>query len=347
MVTAKEIAEAAHVSRSTVQRALGEDHRISLRTKSRILKIAEAMGYRPNRHAQALVMRKQNLEYSVILTIAENKFMQEVLRGINKAQDELKDSGVKVSIHFMDEIDGPQQAKLIDQLVTESKKGIVLVPIDCKEVRQAIERGSRKGTAFVTITSDIKTSRRLCFVGQDNLQSGRVAGGIMSLVLQRGDKIACIIGSTQFPGHMARLNGFRQRYLESHDEKDIVSVLENFDSARLSKSLTRELLKQHSDLRGIFVGGAGVEGICHTLVSMGLGGKIRIVTFDLVQSRRFCKEGIIDFVIDQDPVQEGYRALAVLNSFVMYKEVPPTNHFTKIDIRTRETVDLYGEDDRT
>jgi ABC-type sugar transport system substrate-binding protein len=62
------------------------------------------------------------------------------------------------------------------------------------------------------------------------------------------------------------------------------------------------------------------------------------VGYDLVQSARSCREGIVDFVIDQDPVQQGYRALSVLNSFVLYGEKPVERQLMRIDIRTKETV---------
>jgi len=343
MVTAKKIAEATHVSRSTVQRALSGNPKVSKQTKIRILRMAKEMGYRPNKHARALVLRQQKHEYAVILTVPENSFMQELLKGINKAQAELKDFGVKVSIHFMDTIDGHRQATLIDQLVASSVKGIVLISIDCDEVRQAITNGFRKGITFITLATDIQLSKRLCFVGQDNYRSGQVAGGLMSMLLQRGEKIACFIGSKQFLGHEERLSGFRERYLQNHDSQDIVDVVENFDSSFQSEQLTRDLIMRHPDLRGIFVAGGGVEGICKTVKDMGLNGKVRMVTYDLVQSRNFCRAGIVDFIIDQDPVMEGYLALSILNSFLMYKEIPQGRQLTKIDIRIRETVDSEKE----
>jgi LacI family transcriptional regulator len=339
MVTAKKIAEAAHVSRSTVQRALSGNPKVSSETKTRILRLAKALGYRPNKHARALVMRRQEHEYAVILTVPENSFMQEILKGINKAQAELKDFGVKVSIHFMDTIDGRRQANLIDQLVAASVKGIVLISIDCDEVRQAINNGFKKGITFITLATDIQHSKRLCFVGQDNYRSGQVAGGLMSMLIQRGEKIACFIGSKQFLGHEERLAGFRERYLQCHDAQDIVKVVENFDSSYQSEQLTRDLIVRNPDLRGIFVAGGGVEGVCKTVKEMGQNGKIRMLTYDLVQSRQFCLDGVVDFIIDQDPIMEGYRALSILNSFVMYKEIPQGMQLTKIDIRIRDNLE--------
>jgi LacI family transcriptional regulator len=340
MVTAKKIAEAAKVSRSTVQRALSGDPRVAERTKARVLKIAVSLGYRPNRQARALVMRQQRLEYAVIIGIPENIFYREVLKGIDRAQEELRDFGVEVTIRYLHASDGREQAELIRSLCSQGKRGIVLVAYDCAEVREAIGAGAERGVAFVSMVSDVPRSRRLCFVGQDHHRSGRVAGGLMSMLIARGEKIACFIGSRQFLAHTERLKGFQERYLESHDAGDIVEVVEDFDSSKLAAELTRGLAARHPELRGIFVATAGVQGVCRGISDLGLKGKVRLVTYDLVQSRKACREGIIDFVIDQDPVQEGYQALILLNRHVMYREIPPEKQLTKIDIRTRDTVDL-------
>jgi LacI family transcriptional regulator len=339
VVTAKEIARASKVSRSTVQRALSGHPSVSERTRRRVLAIARSRGYRPNRHARALVMRRQKVQYAAILTVPENSFMQEVLKGINKAQEELKDSGVGLSIHFMETIDGDRQARLIDGLVQESVKGILLIPVDCPAVRQAVAKGVRQGTAFVSLATDLRQSRRLCFVGQDNLRSGRAAGELMGFLLRPGEKVACFVGTRQFLGHAQRLEGFRRRYIESHPPEDIVTVIENSDSSRLAEKLTQELLADTPDLRGIFVAGGGLEGVCRAVKAAGRAGKVRIVGYDLAQAGRYCREGVVDFVIDQDPVEEGYRALSALNAFVLYGETPVERQLIRIDIRTRETVD--------
>ena len=339
MVTAKEIARVSRVSRSTVQRALSGHPSVSERTRRRVLAIARSRGYRPNRHARALVMRRQKVAYAAILTVPENRFMQELLRGINRAQEELKDSGGRLSIHFMETIDGELQARLIDELVDRGTKGVLLIPVDCTAVREAVDRGVRQGTAFVSLATDLSRSSRLCFVGQDNLRSGRAAAELMGFLLRRGDPVACFVGTLQFLGHAQRLEGFRSRYLESHDAADIVAVIENSDSGKLAEKQTRLLLDSRPDLRGIFVAGAGLEGVCRAVKAAGRAGSVRIVGYDLAQAGRYCREGVVDFVIDQDPVEEGYRALSALSSFIFFGETPAERQLVRIDIRTRETVD--------
>ena len=53
-VTLQQIAEAAGVSRGTVDRALNDRGRIKPEVAEKIKKIAEEMGYRPNRAGRAV-----------------------------------------------------------------------------------------------------------------------------------------------------------------------------------------------------------------------------------------------------------------------------------------------------
>jgi LacI family transcriptional regulator len=188
--------------------------------------------------------------------------------------------------------------------------------------------------------SDIKESKRLCFVGQDLYKSGMAAGGLMKLLVAKGEKIACIVGSSQFLAHRERLNGFRERFLQDREESDIVAVLENGDSSKKSKALIEQLLTSFPELKGIFIAGAGVEGICQVVKERGLSGKIKMISYDLIQSGDYCRQGVLDFVIDQDPFEEGYRALTVLNNYIMLGEKPKDRMLTKVDIRTIDTIDL-------
>jgi LacI family transcriptional regulator len=118
-----------------------------------------------------------------------------------------------------------------------------------------------------------------------------------------------------------------------------VATLENEDSDSVSEKIVAELIDRYPGLRGLYIVGGGVQGVCRVLEEKGLRGRIKVISYDLVQSRDYCKRGVIDFVIDQDPVQEGYRALKVLNDYVIFNEVPEEKVYTRIDIRTRENLE--------
>ena len=66
-VTLQQIAEAAGVSRGTVDRALNNRGRIRPEVEERIKRIAREMGYQPSRAGRALAMAKRKIRIGVIL----------------------------------------------------------------------------------------------------------------------------------------------------------------------------------------------------------------------------------------------------------------------------------------
>ena len=81
-VTLQQIAEAAGVSRGTVDRALNNRGRIRPEVEEKIKRIAQEMGYQPSRAGRALAMAKRKIRIGVILQYMKTPFMQQVLKGV-------------------------------------------------------------------------------------------------------------------------------------------------------------------------------------------------------------------------------------------------------------------------
>ncbi len=85
MITLKEIAELAGVSRGTVDRVLKNRAGVSKAVIDRVNAIAEHYGYTPNKLAQALVNRKKEYKIGVISSSSENIFFKDVAEGVRAA----------------------------------------------------------------------------------------------------------------------------------------------------------------------------------------------------------------------------------------------------------------------
>jgi LacI family transcriptional regulator len=336
----KKIAELSGYSQSTVQRALSNVGRIAPATRKRIMDIADELGYRPNKAARMLVLKKQKIEYGVIFNNPDNVFYGELLKGIKQAQAEINDYGINIDVHFTDPTTGKAQAELIDQMVNEKKRGIVLLPIDCDEVRAAVNRGVRQNVEFVTMASDLTRSRRLCFVGPDQVKCGEVAAGLLNMFLGKEDKVVCFVGFLSLLAIKKRVDGFKQKFGELHPPEKLIGIFENSDSNTVAEEQTARILLENPDLKAIFIGGGGVNGVCRAIEKKGLAGKIRIVAVDKIQSQEYCEKGVIDFVLDQNPVSEGYQAIDIINKYIVFDELPEDRHITKIDILTRENISI-------
>ena len=338
-INSKQLAELANVSRSSVQRALSNHPSIAKETKEKIIALAKEYGYVHNKAAQSLVMRQKKISYGVIFHTKTNKYYLDVLEGINKAKSELKESGIDIKVVFQNQMKPDEQVEQIEQFVEEGCKGIVLIPFNTSEVKDALNKCIKKGIKIVTIATEVKDVDDAYFFGQDNYNSGRVAGELMCNMINGNDKIACFLGSYQYLGHTQRIQGFVDKLKECERDDSLVEILENYDNPTKSVAAARLLLKKHHEVKGIFISGAGVEEICRVVEEAGLGKELKIICYELTKEHvTLCYKGIVTIILDQGASNEGYNSLKLLNELVAFNKESPKILYSPIDIRTCENI---------
>lgn len=83
--TIYDIAKKAGVSIATVSRVVNNSDGIADKTREKVLKVADELGYHPQAYAQGLARKKKNI-IMVVVPVLSNYFFMEVLAGI---QDEI------------------------------------------------------------------------------------------------------------------------------------------------------------------------------------------------------------------------------------------------------------------
>ena len=126
-VTIQYIAEIAGVSISTVSRALREDSTANEKTASRIIEIANQVGYYPNLLAKGLRQNK-TFNIGIIFNDLNNPFYTEILSEIGIVLNEKKYSSFICYSHY--NLD--QERQNIILLLAKKVDGIIISPIDEK-----------------------------------------------------------------------------------------------------------------------------------------------------------------------------------------------------------------------
>ena len=250
-VTLQQIAEAVGVSRGTVDRALNDRGRIKPEVAEKIKKIAEEMGYQPNRAGRALAMAKQSVRIGVILQSADTPFMKKVLNGIEDAKAEVERMGIEVMVKKLNGIDSVKVMDTMKKMRASGCKGIAMVPVEDEELKKLIHEFVEEGIPVVTFNSDLEDSDRLCFVGQNALQSGKVAAGLMAEILPKGAKVQVISGYPSNQSHRNRSEGFISELNAVRKDVEILDIQYAYDDSKIAGKITEEMLKLHSDLCGV------------------------------------------------------------------------------------------------
>ena len=341
-VTIKKIADIAKVSRGTVDKVLNNRPGVSDEVRKRIMEIATALDYKPNIIGKALNNQKNPFVIGVIIPPDTNPFFADIKKGINAAYQELKDFGVEIDCQVMKSLDAKEQVNNIEYLLGKGIAALALAAIEDPTTRDAVNNLIDSKIPVVTFNSDLTGSKRLCFVGQDLVKSGRVAADLLGKVLQGKGRVALITGSHHVLAHNQRVEGFRTFLAADYPDIEIVTSFETLDQDAISFELTLATLDKHPDMDGIYIAAGGIGGVCKAIKLTGLGRKVKVICTDFIADTiEFMKEGIVDFAIGQDPFAQGYRSIKILSDFLFYGQPPDADFIqTKIDIRVKENIDL-------
>ncbi len=129
-VTIKQIAEAAGVSRGTVDRALNNRSGINPEVAKRVREIAAELHYEPNAVAKALAHSQRKIQIGVLTNSKGNPFFDKVLRGIARAEREIRSFGVSLIQSELTGYNPEEQLAEIDRIAAQKPEGLVITPIN-------------------------------------------------------------------------------------------------------------------------------------------------------------------------------------------------------------------------
>lgn len=334
-VTIQQIAEAAGVSRGTVDRVLNNRGRVKPEVEERVRRLIKEMNYKPNRAGRALAMSHKFIKIGVILQLADTEFMRNVYAGCKAAAAEYGRMGMSVDIRTLSEMDADRTARIAEELVEEDCKGIALVPADGSRLQEVIRRFSDKGIPVVTLNGDLKDSGRMCYVGQDSEQSGRTAAGLMAEIMPEGACVQVISGYTGNYANRHRIRGFNTEFRKLRPDCRMLDIRYAFDDDEISEKIMMDVLSKCNQLDGIYIASAGIEGVCKALRSCGETSTIKVIGHDIGKEHlNLLKRGDINFLIGQNPYEQGYRPVKLLFE-KLYDEKNPEKEFQYMDIEIR------------
>ncbi len=334
-VTVQQIADATGVSRGTVDRALNNRGRVDPEVAERIRRTAEEMGY--VKKPRKTNGKRKSCRIGIVTQLAGASFMREINRGIREAAEELRDRDVEVLVRESFAVDEKEQVDAIDELRREGIDGLAVMPVDAESVREKINELIDDGIPVVTFNSDIVGTRRRCFVGMDNVKSGRTAAGLMKMLTGGQGKVLVITGYFTNHVNISRLAGFVEEIKASCPGIEIVGVQGSFDDAAEVEKIVTNTMRTIPDLDGILQVSGGQEGIRAAFEALGVEKRPHVIIYDQTpKNEKVLREDVADFLIDQNGYVQGYRPPHILADIIQKNQFPEQEQIlTDITIRTK------------
>ena len=336
--TIKIIAERAGVSIGTVDRVLHDRPYVKEEVRRRVLEVMEELDYRPNRMASALATSGLTRQFAIIQPTWESYVGAAMAAGVEKFRRERQDYNVHVTVYPYPQGQTETCLRLLDQAAEETQ-GIALCAADCPPVLQKLEELAERRVPVVTFNSDIAGGRRMCFVGEDAHHAGRVAGDIAAKFLTPGDRILLVYADHGYSGHKGRADGFLERMEERGFSRADCRVEETHDDYDETLSAVTAALAEEPDLKYIYMANRSVPACMEALRRSGRMGQVRVLAHDSgPETEAFLREGLLDFIIDQNLAYQSRKALELLFDAVVEHRVPKRDCFyPESPILTEET----------
>jgi LacI family transcriptional regulator len=344
LVGVKEIARRAKVSIGTVDRVLNNRTGVSAKTKERILEIIKELDYQPNILARRLASKKI-LNIAVLIPFAsrETDYWDAPLAGISEAETEVKPYGIVLDKYFFDQNDKKTFLKQAERILSSKVDGVLMAPMFIEESKAFTNQCKKQNIPYVFINSDIPDHNSLCYIGPDLYQSGMLAAHLIGYLIKDQDAVLIVNISKEIDNlhHLLRKEeGFRA-YFKSHAKNNTILKIDIRDTDYTSVSTAlAEIIDQHN-FKAIFTTNSRVSSVARYLEESGLKD-IKLVGYDFLKDNvSYLKKETIEFLISQQPKEQGYKGIITLYNYLVHSLVLEKCYFMPIDIITKENYIYY------
>jgi LacI family transcriptional regulator len=196
------------------------------------------------------------------------------------------------------------------------------------------------------INTYVENDGALCYIGQDSYQSGVLAARLLHFGLNKGETALLVnleVGSHNAKHLIDKEQGFRD-YFAQFPEQQIEIIKRDFEEFDLKEKMSgflQELLARYPLLNGIFFTNSRAYWALESLPAE-TAQRIKIVGFDLVEPNlRHLRKNNIDFLINQNPVQQGYLGIMNIVHHLVFKKPVEPLQFLPLDIVVTENLEYY------
>lgn len=245
------------------------------------------------------------------------------------AEAAAKDTGAEVSVHMPASGIGDQK-RILEDLVVRGVDGIAVSPIDPVNQSDTLNGVARRAL-LVTHDSDAPESPRLCYIGVDNYEAGRMCGRLVKEAIPDGGQVAIFIGRLEQDNARRRRQGVIDELMgrdpdpnrfdppgdvvEGEDGFIVVGTFtDQFDRAK-AKANVEDVITRYPGIDcmvGLFEYNPPL--VLEALDRAGKTGKIKVVAFDeATETLEGIRSGTVQGTVVQDPYMYGYRSVELLD----------------------------------
>src|SRR6266496_2387217 len=133
------------------------------------------------------------IQVTLITKALDSEWWQRVKSGAEQAAH--ASPGVKLAVLAPErEINIDQQASILEDQITKRVSAMAVAPAGVSEILPLLDKAKAAGIPVIIFDTDVDWPGKLSFVGSDNREAGRLAGGHIIKALGGKGKVAVVRG---------------------------------------------------------------------------------------------------------------------------------------------------------
>jgi ribose transport system substrate-binding protein len=294
-------------------------------------------------HAASPALPAGKPRVALVMKSLANEFFATMAEGARKHQGEHADAYELIVNGIKDERDLSRQVALVDEMIAEGVRAIVIAPADSKALVSACKRAKDAGIVVVNIDNKLDDAVladqgiAVPFVGPDNRAGARKVGEYLAKRLKPGDQVGVLEGIRTASNGQQRRLGFEDAMKAAGVTiADSQTAQWEMDQAN---RIASAMLGEHPQIKALLCCNDSMAlGALAAVKSAGRSGEVLIVGFDNIAAiRRAIQDGAVLATADQHADQLAVYGIELALKLVK-GESPPTDTTTPVDLITADSL---------
>lgn len=284
--TIKDLAEAAGVSISTVNRMLNNASTVRQPTRERVRHAAERIGfYGLGTIDYSMRESAETHRLGILLQQGIRSFYRDLGAVLKQAAEDYRDGRVELVLEFLDDLSPNNVA---DRLISISADcdAIALVAAEHPLVSEAIDTVLRDGKPVAGLVAPLSARGNVGYIGLDHWKVGRTAAWAFDKICRTPGEIGILVGNHRYRNQDLNESGFRSYFREHNSGFTLLEPRSTYESAAVAREMTEELFAAHPDMCGLFISGGGITGAIAALRDIAPGNNFVTVGYELIDATR-------------------------------------------------------------
>lgn len=344
-ITINDVAKAAGVSKGTVDRVLHDRGEVSEKSREKVLRVIEELGFKPNMYASMLASRKHHIIQCLIPEFFTGEFWSLTDKGIADAADLVSRYGVEVQPVRYDQYNIESFQRVCEEILQNPPSGVIIAPMFRAETLRFVRELSARGIPYIYVDSKLEDDDYFAYFGMPMYQSGYLCADILTMD-QDVKKVYLVRIARDKKGlsdpTLTRRTGFLDYMSEHYPAATVQNVIiDPIDVEKIDETLDEAFADDHQK-KYIVMLNSRVHLVASYLKRKNITD-CRVVGFDVLEKNvAALRSGQVKYLIAQHTDKQTVAAVnALVDWIILGKTVAQKDNYTQMDILNNLNCDYY------